>query len=1105
MASPDWDRFFETNPPKSAMVVYPLDAAGEELDFDPALQAALAKTGAPAIYTWIADSSEPFQTVILARGAVTAENLRDAFEYAMQHVAAFTAVVIAAEGASEAAIPPSPRHVVRSFPPESGISYWMVSEHDPGPENELQRALTAYFVWVQAERRPKIPTFFPGRPRANEAFVILAQRAPIEPASARPLAREVAEDMFQGQAEVEHAIDVMVRAFQGSQPRELISSSLDPESYPSDLFGDDPVPSKLDVEEEEEEEEEPPPELYDFFDTPLPPGVEMGPETVFYHEYDLKITEEIDEDTNEKYFVVDRENCRQVRSRVLVATEDLDPEVWRAKVGGKPIIAPTAIARYEADTTKIGTSFADIEVGGRLYETVIVDQTGHWSAAMAHAPLATLEPPAKKFERAFANASVDDDGNITLLRPVKADEMITIDYGDEFFTDQRATGSGSFGHFRLELVDDLPETRDEIEELESAMIKYVWRATAAEKLGYVEKFARLAASYLIISEDDPLPFSLCDATADLTGKEASDELASAKRIFARVLNLKNEMLKSVVASFVNVDRAGDFIAELETKKISSTDPAELWDAAKAEWLMLDKYMEAARNQDTVLFWELKIIVDVMEREAARVMSPDYNEFRDVREPQLGRDFVLPYPFEAVRKIAMQRRSDQVEKWKQLFRDAGVDPEQTMSWEVASVEAASREARIAAVTDETARRKLREFVDFWRVYPEFTVVGPGGDRELKFTADQLLKVRKEEERQRVQAERDKELLERKETLEAFDEEEEERRELRAKEASERQAVREANEFEFGRLGDVILALRGEEGETFDPRDLTKVRRLISVIESSYKWFAMEVRRNKTKQRVWEAWKRFAESAYTRVGAEGYDATSKFHKFVERAVKILKTLEEYEILKHPKRHRKALERLGYQPPPKKKRRAKKPDSPVKKKPPTPPRPPPSPPPRMLQLTPPRPSPPPPLPPSYGRRDVGRSVATVKRANNDSVFFFYNTRGEGLVDAFDDAYPNATVLHRIDPTYRPAAAGGVATVAQVSDKVTHFFVLYGGDESAGEWYRRVPRGGFPPYLLATEEVKNAIEPEAKPVTDAVIELELEGRVEKMRMYRKIEVIEL
>lgn len=1107
----DWRAFFDAIPPLSVHIVYGTDPSGALLR-DRALETALVFAEArPPTRSASVDPTEPPSTIVLARGASNGDNLSEAFAYAMRHSDRQPMTVIVAERPSEVVIPPSSEHVVRSFPPEGDIVYFSVSRHDPGPERELHRALEVYYVWVQAERRPPMPIFFPGRPRADQNFRALVEKAPIAPSSARAFAAIVASDVFEGRLEVDRAIDVMLRAFRGAQPRELISSMADPEGDVSDLFMESPSASILlfTEEDEPEEEEQPGAALVARFDTPMPPGTKIGPAVVVYYEYDITTEELVDETTGEKFTVVDRENCRPVRMAALVATEDLDPATWKTTIGGVPIVSQAAIARYEADPTARGTAFADLSVGGREYETVIVDQSKHWSAAMAHAPKATLDPPADKFARAFANASVDDDGEITLLRPVRAGEIITIDYGDEFFEDLPEEKSGSFPHFSMNLIEEPPETSDEAEELLDVMFTHVWSALEAERLRFVDRFMNLAARFLIGTNDDPLAFNLC--SADVPRARVDDEAAASKRIFEKIIEAKAAVLLTVVSSIVTADRAGDFVDELKAKQISSTDPNELWELAKIEWRQLDEYMDGIAKSDSVLHAELNQIVRVMEKESARVMNPLYNEVIDMREPQLGRDFVLPYTFAAVLEVAQARKRKQLEVWKKLFRDAGVDADKSISWEAARAAQIETGASIMRVPAEGERKRLREFVEFWSAYPELTVAGPSGERALIFTTAELIKIRDEEQRQRKTGDRQDENEMREEEGRRTLEEEEEwerRRDVRVAQERVRDERREANETEFDRIGSIIIYRRGGRGQTFDLWNRDSVLSLISIIEDTYKQLMSEINRNKTKVKVWAAWKALAQAAYEKTSSGVYSITSKFHEFVKRAIRILAEVDEYERTHHPKKYKKALADLGLARIKKKKRkkekkkkaRLRKPDSPIKatsppRRPPSPPSPPPSP--R-------RPSPPRPQRPSYAFEGVARALASVKRTSNDSVFFFYNTRGEGMTGTFANAYPNGTTLHKIEPGY-VGSAGGVIEISDVTQRVTHFFVLYGGDERARDWYNHVPRGGFPPYLIATEEVKDRIDPAAEPVESVRFVLTVGGREEVFGMYRRVEVIEL
>lgn len=1088
-------------------VVYAADETGA-LKLDPKLEAALVTASAKVTRGVRVDAVSPPDLIILEREAATGTNLEDAITAALRYSREIPLVIVAADAPSEVSIPAAPEHEVHFFPPFAGVTYISISRRDYEPLLELQNALESYTAWAQAGRHPPMPIFFPGRPRANENFRALAERAPIKPTRAAAWATAVTRDLFQSPKEIEHALDLMLRAFRGGTPRELISTSMGSEADVSDLFRSDPDPQWS--EDPPETEDAPSRELVKKFDTPMPVGVRIE-RRVNYYEFDIQRVEEVDPVTGEKERVEIRENCRPVMGNTLRAIEALDPAEWTAHTGGIPLVSAAAIARYEADPKALGTELENVHDGEQIFERVILDQTHHWSGMFGYAPASNLYPLPDGFTRAFANVEIDDEtGEIRLLRPIADGEYLTIDYGEDFF------GESSYPHFALEGIESIPESKDEELELLDVMMSHAWDAVEAERLNMDLSFIRHAAQIVLVTKEEltGLAFGLCADVIPVPPERVELMRQAAARIFASVETTKEKILGEFVDKFNQIQEkqpgeaeAEELIKRLGEDTIKSLDPERLWEIARDEWTKLSSYLESTRDTDPILYTQLEQLIAVLDDEAARVMHPRYDPLIAYTPPRLGIDFVLPYTFDAMLRTAQGIKRTQLEEWRKLIRDADVDPDKRIDWDEAKRLASQWDTHVAAVPDPHERKELLKYAEFWRGYTEFTVVDPKSHaRELVFSTDELLKIREKERQEQLQRREKAEEEKRHEETrkESETEEAEERRRIRRAQEEERVKRREKERIEFNRLGRFMLELIVERsegtkgrGEIFDTLSYASVAELIIRLEGQYSRLVTK-EWNKRQRERWENWKGLARDAYERSATGDYKTTGRYPKFVEDSIIILTKFEEYENNKHPHQARKALERLGEAQPEKKRRKKKKKKkkgtgikksiSPAKAG-------------EIVQFV---------ARPgsagstSYSGVSVFRAAnALIPRTKGDAVFFFYGTRDEGIVEQFGAVYKDATILFKPGPGH----SGGIVSPDEVRTPVTFFFVLYGGDEDARRWYQRMPRGTAWPYLITTREIQGEIDSEARRITSMpAFEMQVGGeKIERFEMFRRVEIVVL
>ena len=1089
-----WDEFVKDRLPTAAHVVYAVDEDGMPI-LDPKLETALAAVGARVTRGSVVDAIASPDLIILTHEMATGANVRAAFEAASGYARDLPVVVtVGSDRPSEMTMPSGSGLDTTFFPPLGGVTYFTVSRRDFDPLKELQDAFEVYYAWAKTGRRSPVPVFLFERPRADENFRALATRAPLDPSAIDPFAVVVARDMFQDPDDASRARELMGRIFRDELPRELISSSMEPEDDLSDLFLGSEAADEQWTDETPENEDVPSRELVERFDTPLPSEVEIAPR-VSYYEFDTRIVDEKDPVTGEEYRVEERDNCRPVTSDTLRATADLDPETWTARTGGVPLVDPAAIARYEADPKALGTELEKVRDGERHFERVILDQTRHWSGMFGHAPAASVYPLSENLGRAFANVEIDEEsGEVSLLRPISKGEFLTIDYGEEFF------GESAYPHFALGEIESEPESKDEEIEILDVMMSHAWDAAEAMRLSMDIGFVQQAANVLLVTDEDltGLAFGFCaDVVATRNEKNNRDARMS---IFERIEKAKAKVLKDLVKKGT-VDAPVDpkeaemqpLLRQIKESIIKSKNPEDLWKAAKHEWDLLNDYMEGIQDADPVLHAELNLLMGAVDDEGARVMHPRYNAMIALREPRFGVDFVSPYTFDAILKAAQTFKRLQLEEWRTLVRDSGLDPDKKVGWAEAKRFAIDRDAFIASRTNPVERESLRKFVDFWQGYPEFTVVDPESHaRELVFSGEELLMIREEEGRQNLERKRKLEETKKLEKEQEMREEREieDRQSARKAQDEERDRRRDVERVEFDRLGRLMLERLAGRGESFDTADYGVVTELIVHLEDRYEHLIKKW--SKPQRARWDKWRALAKDAYERTAENEYKTTGKFPRFVETALVVLKEFEAYENRKHPHRMRETLARLGMEPTLEKKRKKTKKGTGIKK-----------------SVSPAKASSPvksvkrpDPSPSSYTSASVfGAVSALVRRARGDAVFFFYGTRSEGFVEQFEEVFASSTVLHK--PGL--GGEGGVVSPDVVHDVVTHFFVLYEGDEDARRWYERMPRGTSWPLLVATEEMQRRVDPQARLVDESSFEMMVGEKKEMFAMYRRREIVAL
>ena len=755
------------------------------------------------------------------------------------------------------------------------------------------------------------------------------------------------------------------------------------------------------------------------------------------------------------------------------------------------MVSEAAIARYEADPSATGTEIDGVEDGGIVRDRVILDQSRHWSGKFGYAPAALEYPVPASVRGAFANVEIIGEtaglgfggsgagadpaapaegkpGEILLVRTVRAGEFLTFDYGAEFF------GENAHPRLFLENVAKKPRDPDTLENLIDVMMSHAWSAERAEALELVEAFARSAAQTLLVDEMNlsSLPFWICAVSDSPREREARARVAAA--IESAEADLAREFSESGEESAV-----AEMLAEIARRAIESDDPVALWNAAKREWAEMNAHLETLESTDVVLHAQMRMVMDLIDEEDARVMRPGRVRFGNIEELRLGVDYVMPYTAIAVRRAAEEMKREMLETWKKLFRDAGVDPEKTVSWEEARAMAAEREDLMSRMA-EADRANMRDFVNFWLGYNEFTVADPDdpSKRELVHSVAEMLEVRATEIAQ-AETERERETEKLAKMREAEDREfeaAEERARVRKEQAASREARREAERAEFDRLGTALMTRRDPaDASAFDLMDRDTVLHLIRVLEKSYGKLFESFKKPESDR--WRRWKDLANSAYVSAPGGGWATTAKHPKFVGDAVRVLGEFEAYERREHPKKYRKALEAAGLATPKRKKARKARISNPV-----SPAKPSVSP---ALAISPASPRVEASAAKSYPPADVfGAAANMIRRARGDAVFFFYNTRGEGLVEQFRAIFQDAEVLHRPEPG--GGGAGGAASPDDVLAKVTHFFVLYGGDVDAPRWYEQVTRGiaGWP-YLIATRESRDLVDPKAEMIAGSEFDM--------------------
>ena len=351
----------------------------------------------------------------------------------------------------------------------------------------------------------------------------------------------------------------------------------------------------------------------------------------------------------------------------------------------------TWLVRGEVKTRLIDVDGKHVKVTGRpsgRIRSYYVQNEGHWTASIQHAPTGPVDRLSRAAVRAFANLALNDLGELRALRDIKNGEKVYFDYGSDFFP----PGSRAFpfldlnevrGGARVTLVDQ--------KELMKAMITHVWDPVEAERIGLVDLFlAQLADGGPIFGS---LPISAyLDFKKDNVRLRVWDGRVEAAEAAARTRRSPS------------MDRA----LGIEDDEGFPDPPhtGELWSAAVRRYDAAVRAVESIEDEDlrSAARQVLKLAGDNPE---LRVTNPNPN----VSSRELGNTYVPEVSANSVLAAAKEIRAKDVEPAELAISDSVVDEVERDAYKIGRLMRFIAESISAEVTALDPRDQFHVLITF----------------------------------------------------------------------------------------------------------------------------------------------------------------------------------------------------------------------------------------------------------------------------------------------------------------------------------------------------------------------------------------------------------